>query len=221
MSELGGQPDHHRHREPDADGQPQRLQRVGGTAGQVAPAAPHRHPHRRPVGEEVEHPHERVEHRRGQRQPAERRGAELPDHRGVGEHVDRLDEQRPERRHRDGEDAPVERVDRPQPAHTLVSMARHADLGRHRGRDPPGGGGPGRQQRPRPPLHRDRRRRAARRRQRARAACSSCASASACAGCSRRTATGTTSRPCRSCATPATPWASPPRTPPCSRPTTR
>ena len=120
---VGGHADDRGHHEPDAHRQPQGLERVGGGTGDVAATAPHRHAHRRAVRQEVEHPHERVEHHRCQRQPTERRGAEPADHRRVGEHVDRLHQQRSERRHRDGEDAPVERVDPPQRAHTLVSMS--------------------------------------------------------------------------------------------------
>ena len=61
----------------------------------------------RAVGEEVEDPERRRQHRARDREPAERPGAEAADDRGVGEHVQRLGDERTERGEREAPDLPV------------------------------------------------------------------------------------------------------------------
>ena len=73
--------------------------------------------------QEVEHPHERADDGRGERETAERHGAEPADDHGVGEDVQRLDQQRSECRDRDGHDAPVgcvETTESPVPARRTI-----------------------------------------------------------------------------------------------------
>ena len=83
--------DAERDREPDA------VDAVLGRGALVARAdvAGHRAGGR--VGEEVEDPERGGEHDRGDRDAAERPGAEVTDDRGVGEQVQRLGDQRAER----------------------------------------------------------------------------------------------------------------------------
>ena len=60
------------------------------------------------VGEEVAQGEGRREHDPRHGEPGERAGAEVPDDRGVGQHVQRLGHERSERRHGQGGDGPVE-----------------------------------------------------------------------------------------------------------------
>jgi hypothetical protein len=71
------------------------------------PAVQPRNLRGRAVGEEVEDRERRRHHGRGDRQRRELRRAEVPDDRGVGEHVERLGRERAERGHGEPQDLAV------------------------------------------------------------------------------------------------------------------
>ena len=83
---------------------------VFGGAAFVAGAEVTGHDRGRAVGQEVEDAERRGEHRAGDTEPAELMRAEVPDDRGVGEDVQRLGDQRAERRHRKPQDLPIPRI---------------------------------------------------------------------------------------------------------------
>ena len=122
-----GHRDRHRHR----DREPDALHRLVGRLPLVAGAEQPGHRGRRPVRQEDEDRVAGDQDRRRDREPGQLRGAEVADDRGVGQHVDRLGDERPERRHRQPEDLPVPL--RPQP-HSRPLLGQTASRQRAGGR---------------------------------------------------------------------------------------
>jgi hypothetical protein len=96
-------------REPDEQAQPQRLGAHQRRLPLLARAVQPRDVGGRAVGEEVEDREGGGEHRRRDREGGELRRPEVPDDRGVDEHVQRLGGERAERGHGEGEDPAVVR----------------------------------------------------------------------------------------------------------------
>jgi hypothetical protein len=96
-----------RERDPDSGGQPQRLRRQPPGGELVARAVVARHLRRRAVGEEVEEREGAGEERGGDRQRGQLLGAEMADHRGVRQEVQRLGGERAECGQGEAEDLPV------------------------------------------------------------------------------------------------------------------
>ena len=97
-------------RRADEQRQPQALDGVAGAVLRPAGAGRPGDGRRRAVGQEVEQAEGGREHRAGHRQAAQLGGAQVPDDGGVGEDVERLGGQGPERRDGQAEDLAVGRV---------------------------------------------------------------------------------------------------------------
>ena len=118
---LSGEPDGG-----ERDAEPEREPHAGdavlGRALRVARADAAGDGRGRAVGEEVEDPERHAQDGAGHAEPAERPGAEVPDDRGVGQHVERLGRERAERRDREPQDLAVVRGRRPKLSHPAYSI---------------------------------------------------------------------------------------------------